>query len=108
MWSNTPKPKNPNDKAKYEIGDTVRVWRVLKNPIGRILDIIYDPIKQPKYSVRYEYFDGRYFTEDFEASELTLMERYRKVECSCGSNSSRHLDWCNKKTNPNGWQRGFQ
>lgn len=104
MWTpKPPKPKNPGEKPKYDIGDRVKVWRILLQPTGKVQDIIYDSVKPPKYVVWYEYFDGRYFTEEFEAGDLTLVERYNKNVCSCGSNSSRHSDWCNKKVFPNGW-----
>lgn len=80
---------------KYEVGDSVKVWAVFKGPIGTVERVI-DESFPIKYTVRYIYCDGRLFTETFEPHELTLVERRHKFDCSCGSNSDMHSDWCNK------------
>lgn len=101
MWSK-PKPKTQVEKPKYGIGDKVRIWRLLKNPTGRVQDVAEDK-GITKFNVHYEYHDGRWFTEWFEGGDLTLVERYEKTQCNCGSNSHRHRDWCNKVLFPRGW-----
>lgn len=104
MWPYKPKPPKPQtEKPKYEIGDKVRIWKVLKNPTGRVQDVIEDTKGATKFNVYYEYHDGRYFTEIFEATDLTLVEKYSKKNCNCGSNTSRHSDWCNKILYPHGY-----
>lgn len=104
MWPYKPKtpPKPEIEKPKYEVGDKVRVWKVLKNPTGRVQNV-FEEKGVTKFTVYYEYHDGRMFTESFEGCDLTLVEKYSKASCNCGSNSSRHSDWCNKVLHPNGW-----
>ena len=82
------------EKPFYHIGDTVRIWRVYKNPIGRV-QYISEKDGQFIYRVSYEYHDGRYFAEDFESTDLALVERASKDHCNCGSNSKKHQVWCN-------------
>lgn len=106
MWPYTPKPKPkavPSDeKPKYEVGDKVRIWTVFKRPSGRVLDV-----KEVKgvtiFTVSYDYHDGRYYSEDFEGGDLTLVEKQSKKNCNCGSNSQKHSSWCNKIVHPQGW-----
>lgn len=107
MWPYNPnyKPKpapSPLEKPKYEVGDTVKIWTVLKFPTGIVREVISDKTGV-FYQVSYDYYDGRYFSEKFAGTDLTLMEKYSRKNCNCGSNSSVHRDWCNKTLYPNGW-----
>lgn len=99
-----PKPKPPKTGFRYEVGDRVKIWTVLKHPIGRVLDVKVDDHNHVlEYTVSYEYHDGSYHSEEFGGVDLTLVERSSKSNCNCGSNSHKHLTWCNKIVHPQGW-----
>lgn len=94
--------KDPKDspygaRPKYEIGDEVKVWPVYGRPSGTVRQVV-DPTTFPiKYSVEYRYEDGRYFTEEFESTDLTLTKKYKQwghSKCECGSTTLRHSSWC--------------
>lgn len=102
MWPYNSKPKY-SEKPKYVIGDKVKVWPILHNPVGYVRDVIEVHGKPFRFSVQYEYHDGRCFTEEFDGADLTLVEKQTRNHCCCGSNSSLHKDWCYIITNPNGW-----
>lgn len=93
MWKWRNKP--PMERPFYGLGDRVRVWKVLRRPLGRIQEI-FEKSGLFEYEVRYEYHDGRYFTEVFESVDLTLYERYDQLKCTCASNSNIHKDYCFK------------
>jgi hypothetical protein len=91
------KPNDYGVSARFEVGDRVRVWRILKSPAGTVEKII-DADKFPiKYEVRYMYLDGTYFTEVFDANELTLIDRrWDSTSCNCQTSANEHLRWCNR------------
>jgi len=97
--------KEPKSNAygmtpKYEIGDSVRVWSVLKNPVGTI-EYIVDPEASPiKYVVRYQYHDGRNFVEEIAQDDLTLVERRSNFHCNCKTVSDVHAKWCYRYNKP--------
>ncbi len=78
----------------YDVGDTVRIWPIYKNPIGTveaIVDVDSFPIK---YRVSYRYFEGGSYSEIFEECDLTLMERRWSYGCNCKTHSEMHAMWC--------------
>lgn len=85
------------DGHVYEIGDEVKIWVVFKNPVGTVRERA-NPGEYPaKYVVQYRYEDGSYFTETFDAEDLTLIKRHAlsfKIGCECGSNGTGHSHWC--------------
>lgn len=84
----------------FEPGDSVRIWKVYKRPVGTI-ERVSKPDDFPiKYLVRYRYFDGTMYEEEFESIELTLVERFRNFGCNCESVTDRHADWCNRTSKP--------
>lgn len=104
MWPIKPKPKTRDPGFRYEVGDKVKIWTVFKHPFGRVLDVIVDDQGHVKeYTVSYEYHDGTYHSDEFKGTDLTLAERTSKKDCNCGSNSRKHLTWCNKIVHPQGW-----
>lgn len=80
---------------RYSIGDKVRIWKVFKNPVGKIraVDAESTPIK---YLVSYEYHEGGWYEEIFEENDLTLHSKLDDWYCNCKSVTGIHLRWCNK------------
>lgn len=81
----------------YEVGDTVKVWPIYKNPTGtieRIVDANAFPIK---YVVRYKYHTGDVFIDEFASEDLTLIEKPYNYHCNCQTKSEMHLSWCNTR-----------
>lgn len=100
-----PKGNEYGKLPQYEPGDSVRIWPIHKNPIGlieRIVDADSFPIK---YMIRYTYFEGGTFLEQFGEDDLTLYERRSTWGCNCKTCSERHSDWCNTIYNRNSWRR---
>lgn len=93
-----PKGNEYGVKPKYDAGDRVKIWLIYKNPIG-IVEAVADENSFPmKFRVRYNYPEtGTEFVEDFEAQDLTLIERkYTWAACNCGTESGKHSRWCNR------------
>jgi hypothetical protein len=83
--------------AQYEVGDVVRIWKILKHPKGVIKSVV-DPMAFPiKYWIRYTYFDGSEWEECFDATDITMVERrYDSWKCNCQTGSEHHERWCNR------------
>ncbi len=74
-----PKENSYGVRQEYEVGDTVKVWSIFKNPIGTIERIVEFDAFPIKYVVRYTYEDtGIIYTEKFDSTDLTLMEHWYK------------------------------
>ena len=79
----------------YEVGDRVKVWPILQNPIGTV-ERIENPDSFPiKYLIRYQYWEGGTYLEIFDECDLTLHERRYNFGCNCYSTSGVHEKWCN-------------
>lgn len=91
-----PKGNEYGQLPLYDVGDTVKVWPIYKNPIGTIKQIISADTFPIKYLVEYQYFKGGWYTETFDEGDLTLCERRSQWGCNCKTNSDVHATWCNR------------
>jgi hypothetical protein len=88
------------NKYRYDIGDRVRIWAIVENPVGTIMRIEEDPVLPVKFEVNYIYRDGTQYTECFTIEQLGLSEKSSGYiqRCTCGlkftSSGGKHSDWC--------------
>ena len=97
------KPNEYGQTPLYEVGDTVKVWPIFKNPVGTVERVVDENAFPIKYVVRYRYHDGDVYVEEFAADDLTLVERIDKHYCNCKTTSDRHSAWCNRYNEPKRW-----
>lgn len=98
-----PKGNEYGQKPQYTVGDRVRIWPIHRNPIGTIEKIVDAESFPIKYLIRYEYFAGGWYTEQFDEGDLTLYERIYTYNCNCQTGSERHATWCNRYNTPHRW-----